>query len=210
MRFYLIVAVLCCVALTSCNQQTKLTVYGPKTAIEVTRNGTKTTDSIDYAIPNFEFTDQDSNRVDSNTIKGKVFVADFFFTSCPSICPKMMKEMDDVYTQFAQCKDVIFLSYSIDPERDSVPRLKRYEKRIGFESSRWHLLTGNKDSIYHLADKYLVSAAEDPDAPGGHIHSGNFILVDKHRRIRGYYDGTKDESVQKLVTDMNTLLGEKE
>ena len=209
MRFYLSFTALCCLALASCNEN-RLRVYGPKTVAEVTKDGKTTTDSIDYVLPTFQFTDQDGHQVDSTTIQGKIFVADFFFTSCPSICPKMMKEMDDVYTKYKSNKNVVILSYSIDPVRDSVPRLKNYERKIGFESSQWHLLTGNKDSIYNLADKFLVSAAEDPDAPGGHIHSGNFILVDKHRRIRGYYNGVDDASVQKLMDDMDILLKEKE
>jgi len=207
MRFFSFLPALC-LMLASCNFNTRLPVYGPKSTVEVMKDGRKTIDSVDYALPTFQFTDQDSNRVDSNTIHGKIFVADFFFTSCPSICPKMMKEMDLVYEKYKANKDVIILSYSIDPNRDSVARLKHYEKKIGFESSKWHLLTGNKDSIYNLADKFLVSAGEDPDAPGGHIHSGNFILVDKHRRIRGYYDGTKEDKVQKLMDDIETLLKE--
>ena len=203
-----IVSALCLFA-ASCNLSPQLPLYGPKTAVEVVVDGKKTIDSIDYSIPNFQFTDQDGHLVDSNTVHNKIYVADFFFTSCPSICPKMMKEMDAVYEKYKNNKDVVILSYSIDPVRDSVPRLKNYEKKIGFESAKWHLLTGNKDSIYRLADSYLVSAAEDPDAPGGHIHSGNFILIDKHRRIRGYYDGTKDDKVEKLMNDMDVLLKEK-
>jgi protein SCO1/2 len=136
-------------------------------------------------------------------------VADFFFTSCPSICPKMMLEMDNVYGKYKNNKNVALLSYSIDPVRDSVTRLKAYERKIGFTSATWHLLTGNKDSIYNLAAKYLVSVGEDNDAPGRHIHDGKFILVDKQRRIRGYYDGTKDDEVQKLMQDMDELLQEK-
>ena len=209
MRISLIFAVVICIALSSCNQNDKLTIYGPKTVGTIIKNGVATVDSLDYTLPNFQFTDQDGHLVDSNTISNKIFVADFFFTSCPSICPKMMKEMDGVYEKYKSNKDIIILSYSIDPNRDSVARLKAYEKKIGFESSKWHLLTGNKDSIYSLADKFLVSAAEDPDAPGGHIHSGNFILVDKQRRIRGYYDGTKEDKVQKLMDDIDILLKEK-
>jgi protein SCO1/2 len=209
MRFSIFYAIAFCMAMSSCNQNNQLTIYGPKTTIEVIKNGVKTIDSVDYTIPYFEFTDQDGKPVDSNTISGKIFVADFFFTSCPSICPKMMKEMGGVYDKYKDNKDVLILSYTIDPERDTVARLKAYEKKLGFESSKWHLLTGNKDSIYHLADKYLVSAAQDPDAPGGFIHSGNFILVDKHRRIRGYYDGTKEDKVQKLMDDIDILLKEK-
>ena len=209
MRFSIFYVAVACIAISSCNQNDSLPLYGPKTTIEIVKNGVKEIDSVDYSIPNFQFVDQDGKPVDSNTIHGKIFVADFFFTSCPSICPKMMKKMDEVYEKYKTNSDVVILSYSIDPNRDSVARLKAYEKKIGFESSKWHLLTGNKDSIYTLADKYLVSAAEDADAPGGHIHSGNFILIDKHRRIRGYYDGTKDDKVQKLMDDMDILLKEK-
>jgi protein SCO1/2 len=200
---------LVCFALYSCNQSKVLPVYGPKTVVSKTENGKTIIDSLDYTIPPFRFVDQDDHVVDSSTVKGKIYVADFFFTSCPSICPKMMKEMDSVYNKYLGNPEVVILSYTIDPERDSVARLKAYERKIGFSSAQWHLLTGEKDSIYHLAEKYLVSAAEDPDAPGGHIHSGNFILVDKRNRIRGYYDGTKDDAVDKLLADMDELLKEK-
>lgn len=188
--------------LTGCNQNKPLPLYGPKT---VTAKG----DSIPYSIPAFTFLDQDSTIAGSQTAEGKIYVADFFFTSCPSICPKMMKEMSTVYDKYKNNNDVVILSFSIDPVRDSVARLKAYEKKLGISASKWHLLTGNKDSIYQLADKFLVSAADDPDAPGGHVHSGNFILIDKNKHIRGYYDGIKDESVQKLLTEMDQLLKEK-
>ncbi|HLP21206.1 MAG TPA: SCO family protein, partial [Chitinophagales bacterium] len=106
--------------------------------------------------------------------------------------------------------NILILAFTIDPARDSVGRLKAYEGKLGVESGKWHLLTGNKDSIYAVAENFLVSAAEDPDAPGGHVHSGNFILVDKQHRLRGYYDGTKDESVTKLLEETDLLLSEKQ
>jgi protein SCO1/2 len=193
---------------SGCNNNS-LPVYGPKTAVTATANGQTKVDSIDYTIPEVKLIDQDSSVVDASTVKNKVYVADFFFTSCPSICPKMMKEMGRVADKYKDYADVVILSYSIDPVRDSVARLKAYEHKLGINAGKWHLLTGNKDSIYALADKYLVSAAEDPDAPGGHIHSGNFILIDKQKRIRGYYDGTNDQKVDKLLTDMDILLSEK-
>ena len=186
-----------------CNSNTRLTVYGPRTP------GKTTSDSLDYTVPPYTFLDQDSNVIDSNTTHNKIYVADFFFTSCPSICPKMMKEMSLIYDKYKDNNDVVILSYSIDPERDTVTRLKNYEKKLGINANRWHLLTGNKDSIYHMADKYLVSAHEDPDAAGGFIHDGNFILMDRQNRIRGYYDGTKEDAVQKLMGDMDVLLQEK-
>jgi len=194
---------------SACNNNNSLRVYGPKVPVTRIDNGKTIVDSVDYSIPVYTFTDQDSMTVDSNAVNGKIFVADFFFTSCPSICPKMMAEMLKVNDKYKDNKEVAILSYSIDPVRDSVTRLKLYQKKLGIEGGQWHFLTGNKDSIYHLAEKYLVSAGEDPDAPGGHIHSGNFVLVDKHKRIRGYYDGTTDEGTEKLMSQMDILLGEK-
>lgn len=207
MRFLFFISILLLVA--GCNQDNGLKVYGPKMPVVKHENGTTTVDSVDYTIPPFQFVDQDSGIVNGATLQNKIFVADFFFTSCPSICPKMMAEMLKVNDKYKDNPEVVILSYSIDPVRDSVARLKAYEKKLGVSSNKWHFLTGNKDSIYALADKYLVSALEDPDAPGGYIHSGNFILIDKQRRIRGYYDGTSDDAVDKLQADMDILLKEK-
>ncbi len=209
MRKTVLITVLFCIALQACNWQSNLPVYGPKTAVTKTENGKQVIDSLDYVLPPFQFVDQDSNVVNTSTVKGKIYVADFFFTSCPSICPKMMKEMLLVRDKYKDNKDVVILSYSIDPVRDSVARLKIYETKLGITSAQWHFLTGNKDSIYYLANKYLVSASEDPSAPGGHIHDGNFILVDRKGRLRGYYDGTNEQSVQKLLSEMDILLKEK-
>ena len=138
-------------------------------------------------------------------MNGKIFVTEFFFTSCPSICPKMQAQMLRVYEKYKTNPNVGILAFTIDPARDTVGKLKQYEKKLDIESSKWHMLTGNKDSIYTLAESFMVSAAEDPDAPGGHVHSGTFILVDKHKRLRGYYDGTKEESVANLLNELDIL-----
>ncbi len=206
--FLLLVAIF---YLAACNMgDRKLPVLGIKTVVVHEVNGQKVTDSVDYTVPGFTFVDQDSNTVNAATLQNKIYVADFFFTSCPSICPKMMKEMLRVSDKYQSNEKVVLLSFSIDPARDTVARLKEYCGKLGIKDSKqWHLLTGNKDSIYALAKQYLVSAAEDPDAPGGHIHSGNFILIDTQNRIRGYYDGTNEESVTKLMKDMDLLLKEK-
>ena len=192
-------------ALSSCNNSKRLPVLGIKTAITKTENGKEVTDSLDYTIPQFSFLDQDGNVVDSTVLKNKIFVAEFFFTSCPSICPKMQAQMLRVNEKYKSDSNVLILAYTIDPARDTVAKLHEYAQKLGVESSKWHFLTGNKDSIYSLATSYLVSAAEDPDAPGGHIHSGNFILVDMQRRIRGYYDGTNEKGVEKLLGDIDIL-----
>lgn len=188
-----------------------LPVYGTKIYTSKVVDGNEVIDSADYTIPPFSFVNQDSVVVNNETVKGKIYVADFFFTSCPSICPKMKKEMLRVYEKYKANNEVIILSFSIDPARDTVARLKNYSGKLGLEnSSKWHMLTGEKDSIYAIAASFLVSAAEDPNAPGGHVHSGNFILVDKQSRLRGYYDGTKTESVDKLLGDIDILLQEKQ
>lgn len=189
---------------SSCNYffNTKLPVYGNKT---VSPSG----DSVDYILPVFSYLDQDSNTVDASAVHNKIFATEFFFTSCPSICPKMQQQMLRFNEKYKDNPDVIILAFTIDPQRDSIGKLKAYANKLNIESSKWHLLTGNKDSIYAIAESFLVSAAEDADAPGGHIHSGNFILVDRQRRLRGYYDGTKEESVTKLLDETDLLLKEK-
>src|SRR6478609_2215416 len=153
--------------LFSCQQPAKLPVYGGKMPAA---NGP---DTLDYHIPSFSFLDQDSVLVNDATVKDKILVVEFFFTSCPSICPKMQKEMLRVYEKYKSDPDILILAYTIDPARDSVGKLRKYAEKLGVEAGKWHLLTGDKDSIYSLADKFLVSAAEDPDAPGGYVHSGN-------------------------------------
>jgi protein SCO1 len=187
------------ILLFSCNEPRELPVYGGK----MPASGGP--DTIDYHIPSFSFLNQDGRVVDEAVIKDKLLVVEFFFTSCPSICPKMQKEMLRVYEKYKSDSDVLILAYSIDPARDSVEKLKRYANKLGIESSKWHFLTGEKDSIYYIADKFLVSAEEDPDAPGGHVHSGSFILVDRKKRIRGYYDGTDEKSVEKLLSEIDIL-----
>ncbi|MFN8286155.1 MAG: SCO family protein [Chitinophagales bacterium] len=197
------------VLLAACNNTDKLPVYGPKTAVTKNIDGKTVTDSLDYTIPAFSFVDQDSNTITESVAKDKVFVADYFFTSCPSICPKMMQQMLRLSEKFKGNPDVVFLSFSIDPTRDTVQKLHTYAQKLDIETAKWHLLTGQKDSIYSLAEKMLVSAGEDPDAPGGHVHSGNFILIDKQKRLRGYYDGTDEKSVDKLMVELEELLHEK-
>lgn len=194
----------------SCNNNDKLPYYGNKTAVERTVDGKTVTDSLDYTIPAFSFIDQSGTMITRTSLQNQVLIADFFFTSCPSICPKMMQQMSRVYDQYKDNNEVTFLSFSIDPVRDSVARLNKYAAKLGIDANHWHLLTGEKDSIYSLAESMLVSAAEDPDAPGGHVHSGTFILIDKQGHLRGYYNGVDPESVDKLMTELAILLKEKD
>jgi len=208
---WLITVISFCALLSGCVDAPppKVQVLGQKLVEKQTVNGQVEYDTVTAQIPAFQFIDQDGAIIDTNTVKGKIYVVDFFFTHCPSICPKMKAEMHKVYEKYKDQPDVLILSHSIDPARDSVSILKGYAGKLNLDSHKWHFLTGNKDSIYAIADHYLESAKEDKDAAGGFIHDGNFILVDRQRRIRGYYDGTTDDGTDKLIADIQNLLHEK-
>ena len=166
-------------------------------------------DTIYHTVSDFAFVNQDSALVTPETLEGKVYVTDFFFTSCPTICPVMKKQMLRVYEAFEDSEEVAILSHTIDPEYDTVALLHDYAERLGVSSPSWQFVTGEKDSIYDIAlNSYMVTTAEEEDAPGGFIHSGAFILVDKDRRIRGMYDGTVPEQVDVLINDIRRLLNE--
>jgi protein SCO1/2 len=143
-------------------------------------------------------------------VKGKVYVAEFFFTSCPSICPKMLKQMKRVSEKFGDRDDFRILSFSIDPVRDSVGTLAEYGKRAKINSNHWWMLTGNEDSIYNLGENHFMShMVADENEPGGYVHSGFFILVDRNGHKRGAYDGTDPKDVERLMKELPRLLEEK-
>ncbi|WP_394991444.1 SCO family protein [Emticicia sp.] len=198
--FYLLFGI---VALFSCeNTPRKLPILGERDFV----NG----DSVYHSIPDFKFINQDGAEVSNKTFEGKIYVSDFFFTTCPTICPVMKKQMLRVYEKFKENSQVGILSHSIDPRHDSVQVLREYVTRLGVKGNMWQFVTGEKDKIYEIGEKsYYVTAGEDSTAAGGIIHSGAFILVDKKRRVRGLYDGTKEEDVTKLMKDMDVLLNEK-
>lgn len=166
-------------------------------------------DTIYHTVQDFQLVDQDSSIVTNATFADKVYVADFFFTSCPTICPKMKAQMLRVYDKYKDNEQVGILSHTIDPTYDTVALLKDYANRLGVSSDQWKFLTGDQDYIYDLAEKSYISLAdEDGNAPGGFVHSGAFLLVDKERHIRGFYDGTVPEQVDVLMNDIDKLLKE--
>jgi protein SCO1 len=168
-------------------------------------------DTIYHTIPHFSLVNQDSVVVNNDTFKGKIYVADFFFTTCPDICPKMKTQMLRVYEKFKDDPEILLLSHTIDPEHDNVNVLREYGEAFGVSSSKWHFVTGSMDSIYQLAEKgYFSRAAKDSTAAGGFLHNGAFVLIDKQQRIRGLYDGTKEEPVDKLMKDIDRLKRESE
>jgi protein SCO1/2 len=184
-----------------------LPVIGKKRVVEKQVNGKTVKDTVQHRIPSFRFIDQDSTVVTEDTFDGSIYVADFFFTSCPTICPTMTENMHKVYKAFKDNDQIMFLSHTVDPKRDTPATLKNYANKLEVSSDKWKFVTGPMDSIYKVGKKgYLASMQEDDSAPGGFLHSGQFFLVDKQKRIRGIYRGTKDKSVEKLKQDIRTLL----
>jgi len=145
-------------------------------------------------------------EVTNATYKGKIQVVDFFFTSCPSICPKVAAQMNRIQSHVEDYNDVILLSHTLDPRRDTIPVLAKYAEKIGAEDDLWHFLHGDKDLIYDLANEdYFVAALEDEDAPGGFDHSGKILLLDKEARIRSFCDGTDPDSVDDFMKKLDDL-----
>ena len=167
-------------------------------------------DSLPHTISDFSFINQNGQTITQKDVEGKIYVADFFFTHCPTICPKVKKQMQRVYEQYKNEERFTMLSHSIDTRNDTVARLAWYADKLKIQAPRWHLLTGDKDAIYKIAYDYLLTALEDKDAPGGFDHSGSLALVDGKRRIRGMYDGLDPASMDKLMLDIATLLKESE
>ncbi len=157
----------------------------------------------------FQFVNQDSSLVSEKNVVGKIHVVDFFFTTCPTICPIMKTQMLRVYETYKAEDDFLLLSHTIDPKHDTVAVLNNYAEGLGISADKWHLMTGVKDDIYEMAETYMVVAEEDERAPGGFIHSGAFMLLDKKRQVRGIFDGTKAEEVDKLIEAIKQLQDEK-
>lgn len=156
----------------------------------------------------YTFTDQDGKPLDQEMLSGRIYVADFFFTTCPTICPIMKTQMLRIYEAYPDTDQLVLISHSIDPEHDTVAVLRDYASNLEISADRWHLLTGLKEEIYDTAKRYGLAALEDKNAAGGFIHSGSFSLVDRHGRIRGYYKGTEAEAVDTLIRDIRRLLDE--
>ncbi|MCU0352233.1 MAG: SCO family protein [Cytophagales bacterium] len=187
--------------LAACDQGKGLPILGPVH----TENGR----TVHHTVPPFAYRNQDSVLVTDQTLRGKVYIADFFYSHCPTICPIVKKESVRVYEKFKENPEIVFLSITLDPKHDNVAFLKDYAANLGADSKRWHFLTGDRAATYQLAQKgMLVTALEDKNEPGGIVHSGALILVDRQGRIRGYYDGTKSEQVTNLIYDIPKLLEE--
>lgn len=163
-----------------------------------------------HTIADFSFTNQNGKTITQKDYEGKIYVADFFFTTCGSICPKMTTNLVDVQKAIINNPKVMLLSHTVFPEVDSVSVLKAYAIKNGVDDRKWNLVTGDKKEIYTMARKsYLAVKLGKPSQLYDMVHTENFVLVDAKRRVRGFYDGTKKEEIQRLIEDINFLCNEK-
>ncbi len=166
----------------------------------------KTGDTTFHTVKPFLFTNQYNEKVTEETVKGKIYVTDFFFTTCQSICPVMSSELERVYKEFANNPDILILSHTVSPEEDSVNVLMAYAKLHGVKDKRWLFLTGDKKHLYDMARTgYLLNNESGNGDEDDFIHTQNFALVDKDRHLRGFYDGTDSAEVSRLMIDIKLL-----
>jgi len=178
---------------------------------------------VDYSIDDFSFINQDNDTITKDSLTGSIYVANFFFTSCPSICPIMTRNMSYLQDKLSVFPNIRFLSHTVDPVNDTPDKLKSYvslmqQKNININLSNWDFVTGDKDKLYQSAANYFVNASVDSLAPGGFLHSEYFILIDKQGRVRsgidkngnavGAYDGTNEVQMKDLINDINVLMAE--
>jgi protein SCO1/2 len=178
---------------------------------------------VDYSIDDFSFINQDNDTITKDSLAGSIYVANFFFTSCPSICPIMTRNMSYLQDKLSVFPNIRFLSHTVDPVNDTPDKLKSYvnlmqQKNININLSNWDFVTGDKDKLYQSAANYFVNASVDSLAPGGFLHSEYFILIDKQGRVRsgidkngnavGAYDGTNEVQMKDLINDINVLMAE--
>ena len=159
-----------------------------------------------HKIKDFSMKNQNAETITQEFYNDKIYVADFFFTTCPTICPIMTENMGYVQEKIKNDSDVLLLSFSVTPEIDSVEKLKKYALEKNVIDSKWNLVTGNKKDIYNLARKsYLVAKTNGDGGKYDMIHTENFVLVDKEKRIRGFYDGTNSKEMDQLLNDIKIL-----
>lgn len=184
----------------ACTDDSPLPVLGEKKTVD----GEK----VNHFIPDFEFLNQDSVVITNEDLEG-IYIADFFFTSCPSICPKVTAEMLRIHDAFLD-EPVQLVSYTMDPVRDTPEKLQSYAEKLEVSTPKWQFLTGDKKALHDIATDYFSVVIEDNDAPGGFNHTGKILLVDKNRNIRSFCEGTDEDDVTRFMKDIKKLLAENE
>ncbi len=199
--FFIGISFFSCSMMDSQNSTKVLPILGEREFV----NG----DTVYHKIPSFQFINQDSIIVTEKTFDNKAYIVDYFFTSCPTICPKVKAQTLRIEERFKTEDRLNFLSVSIDTKYDKVPKLKSFSEKLDVDTKKWHFVTGEKEFIYDIAESFFHIAVENPDAPGGYDHDGRLILVDKNKHIRAFCDGTDPESVDKFMDNIEILLNEK-
>ena len=198
MKLSLITVALLAFMLFSCQNEKKLPVLGNPKVV----NGQE----IPHKIPDFSFVNQNGDTITNKDYDGKIYIADFFFTTCPTICPTVMSNMVRIYDKYENTDEVKLLSHTLDPKRDSIQALRNYAENLEVKAPKWNLVTGEKSLLHGMADDYMNIVVDDPSAPGGINHSGKIILVDKEKRVRSFADGTIKEEVDRFMKDIDLLL----
>jgi protein SCO1/2 len=187
----------------SCTEESKLPIWGQKEFIQGIDQ-----DTVYHTISYWSFTNQDGELISKSDYEGEVYVANFFFTRCPGICPILTKNIKQVQAK-TKGINISFLSHTVDPKNDNIGRLKWYCDNKKIDNSNWDFVTGDQNSIYEMGVlSYLVPNSEDALAPGGFLHSDKFILIDTKSRIRGMYSGTDSTEVERLILDIGKLTRE--
>ncbi|OEK08703.1 photosynthetic protein synthase II [Flavivirga aquatica] len=201
-----VIFIICLSYFLSFTNDEALPIYNPSSFNPELVDKTLQNKTENHIISDFTLINQNGKTITQNDYKNKIYVADFFFTRCPSICPIMTSNMVKIQTHFLNNNDVMLLSLSVTPGIDSVSVLRDYATKKGVIDSKWHITTGNKQHIYNLARKSYFAVTEDGD--GGlqdFIHTPHFILVDKEKQIRGIYDGTKTQEIDRIIRDITKL-----
>jgi len=186
--------------------QKTLPIYNPSDVNPELVDSTIQYKSKYHTIADFSFVNQNGDTITQKNYEGKIYVADFFFTTCGSICPKMSTNLSEVQKAVLNNPKVLLLSHTVFPEVDSVSVLKAYAVKYGVVDSKWNLVTGDKKEIYKMARKsYLAVKLGRPDQLYDMVHTENFVLVDQKRRVRGFYDGTNKEEIKRLLEDIDFL-----
>ena len=198
-----ILSILLAFSLLSCQEKQQ-----PKSLAYIGQHEIKDEDTLYYQIPPFSFLNQDSILINNKKLSDRVYVADFFYTNCPTICPIVTNQMLRIYDQYEGKQQLKLVSFVLDPKRDNVENLKSYAENIGVKNEDWYFLTGDKDRIWELAEKFFVSVAPDPNDLDEIAHSGKIILVDKAGHVRGFAEGTSEEEVNSFMSKIDLLLRE--
>jgi protein SCO1/2 len=202
--FILLAAVLLGVACSTVPQGKTLPILGPVQVV----SGEGKTDTLYHRIPPFSLLNQDSLVFNQDSLNGRIYLVDFFFTTCPTICPKMTLTMQLLYERLKEDDRFVLISHTIDPKNDGPSALKAYAQKQGVINHRWQFLTGPTDSIFSLAERYLAFAKVAPEEEGGFTHSGFIMLMDDRRQIRAVYDGTRSELTDSIYNDIQILFNE--